>query len=60
MWYMEFLISVKQTVSQKERGTFLRHALENVTNCPSAVQFLPAGCLWKWNLAVNFVNFDHV
>ena len=49
--------------SQKASGTFQKHLcldLENVTNCLFALPFLPPGCLWKWNLAGKFVNFDHV
>ena len=44
-----------QTISQKPGG--LRHALKNVTNCPSALPFLPPGCFR--NLPGKFVSFDH-
>ena len=47
--------SSKQTYFSKTEDTFqkikkLRHALENVTNCPSVLPFLPPSCLQKWNL----------
>ena len=38
----------------------LSHALENVTNCPSALPLLPPGCLRKWNLAGKSARVDHV
>ena len=33
--------------------------LVNITNCPSALLFIPPGCLWEQNLAGKFVKFDH-
>ena len=61
VWYVEF--SGKQTVSQNARGTYqksLRHGLKNVTNCLSALLFLPPGCFQKQNLAGKFMSFDDV
>ena len=48
----------KQTISPKSKRYFLKkslcHAPENVTNRPSALLFLPPGCLQEWNLSGKF------
>ena len=52
----------KWTASQKVRGTFqkcLHLYLENVTNCRSALWFVPPGCLRKRNLAGKLANFNN-
>ena len=45
------------------RGTFWKSlcpALENVTNCPSALRFVPPSCLRKQNLAGKLANFNYI
>ena len=55
-------VLAQKRVFLKKRGTFqkgLRHALENVMNCPSALSFLPHDCLRKRKLVGKFASFDH-
>ena len=61
VWYVDFQWKTSCNFS-KVRGNFWKSLLldlKNITNCPSALQFVPPGCLQKWNLAGKFANFDY-